>query len=323
MNGIRFFTLLLVLSAPFSTTSLIGQQLSLFTQYRENFSVINPAAVETDFLAFGNNISLGTSYRTQWVGLPGNPTTQTLRGSFLADGMRGVAMQAGGYLINDQTGPTGFTGVYGRVAGIVTDDPAYGGLSIGLSAGMVQYRIKSSQIILRDENDVLGTFDQSQLFPDVGLGLFFYKAVGNGYGAGNYFYSGISVPQVFGLDFSFQNPDGSFYAKRVQHIYGQLGFYKFFGNDSFLEPSLWVKYAANAPANVDLNLRYQMPGAMWIGAGGASSGSVHLETGFTLGNNLGLDQTLKLGYGFDYSFSSFGPTAGSTHEVNISFSFHN
>ena len=88
--------------------------------------------------------------------------------------MRGVALQAGGFLVNDQTGPTGFTGAYGRIAGIVTDDPTYGGLSIGLSAGMVQYRVKSSDIILRDANDQLGTVDQNQLFPDVGLGVFFY-----------------------------------------------------------------------------------------------------------------------------------------------------
>lgn len=323
MNGIRFFTLFLALVFTFTCSDLRAQQLTLFTQYRENLTILNPAAVETDFLAFNNNISFGASYRSQWVGLQGNPETQTIRGSFLADGMRGVALQAGGYLINDKTGPTGFTGAYGRISGIVTDDPTYGGFSIGLSAGVVQYRVKSSEIILRDANDVLGTVDQNQLFPDIGLGVFFYRAVGNGYGPGNYFYTGLSVPQVFGLDFTFQNDQGSFYSKRVQHIYGQLGFYKFFSNDSFLEPSLWVKYAPNAPTNVDLNLRYQLPGALWVGAGGASSGSVHLETGFTLGNNLGLDNTLKLGYGFDYSFSSFGPTAGSTHEINLSFSFHN
>ena len=323
MDGIRFFTLLSTLLFTSLWGKLAAQQLTLFTQYRENMTLLNPGAVETDFLAFNNNISFGASYRTQWVGLSGSPQTQTLRGSFLADGMSGVAMQFGGYLVNDQTGPCGFTGAYGRISGIVTDDPAYGGLSIGLSAGMVQYRVNSSEIILRDENDVLGTLDQSQLFPDIGIGIFLYRAVGGRSGADNYFYSGISVPQVFGLDFTFQNEQGQFYSKRVQHIYGQLGFLKFFRNDSFLEPSLWVKYAPNAPTNVDLNLRYQLPQALWIGAGGSSAGSVHLETGLTLGSSLGLDNTLKLGYGFDYSFSTFGPTAGSTHEINLSFSFHN
>ena len=47
-------------------------------------------------------------------------------------------MVVGGYLINDQTGPTGFTGAYGRFAGIISDDPYFGGLSFGISLGVVQ-----------------------------------------------------------------------------------------------------------------------------------------------------------------------------------------
>ena len=319
MAGVRlsllFFSLVLV------SKTLTAQQLSLFTQYRENIGIINPAAVENDYLAFGNNISFGASYRTQWLGISGNPRTQTLRGTFLADQMSGVAIMAGGQLINDQTGPTGFTGFYGRIAGILTDDPAYGGLSIGLSAGAIQYRVNASKIILREPNDILGTQNQAQIFPDVGFGLFMYKAVGGRYGSDNYLYGGVSVPQVFGLDLTFQNDQGDFFTKRIQHFYGQLGFLKFFGNDSFLEPSLWVKYVPNAPANIDLNLRYQMPAALWIGAGGSTAGTVHLETGLNLGENLGLDSNVRLGYGFDYSFSSFGPFVGNTHEVNIAISF--
>lgn len=321
MTGVRLTVpiLFLILTA----TALSAQQLSLFTQYRENLTVINPAAVDADYLAFGNNVSFGASYRAQWTGISGNPRTQTLRGSFLADRMSGVALSFGGQVVNDQTGPTGFTGLYGRIAGILTDDPAYGGLSIGLSAGVVQYRVNASKIVLRDQNDVFGTQDQSQIFPDVGVGLFLYKAVGGRYGAGNYVYGGLSIPQVIGLDLTFQNDQGEFYTKRIQHFYGLLGFYKFFNNDSFLEPSLWVKYAPNAPANVDVNLRYQLPAPLWIGAGGSSAGTVHLETGLNLGSNLGLDNTIRLGYGFDYSFSSFGPFAGNTHEINISISFQN
>ncbi|MBV6427973.1 MAG: hypothetical protein KIPDCIKN_02496 [Haliscomenobacter sp.] len=322
MNGIRLFGLFLLLTFM-TLVPLRAQQLSLFTQYRENVSIINPAAVESDFLAFGNNVSFGASYRAQWVGISGNPRTQIVRGTFLADGMRGVALMVGGQLVNDQTGPTGFTGIYGRLAGVLSGDPTYGGLVIGLSAGMVQYRVKASEIVLRDENDVLGAVNQSQMFPDVGFGLYAYKSIGGRYSSGDFIYGGLSVPQVIGLDLTFQNEQGEFYTKRIQHFYGLLGFYKFFNNDSFIEPSLWVKYAPNAPTNVDLNLRYQLPSAIWVGTGGSSGGSVHLEAGFTLGSNLGLDNTLKFGYGYDYSFSSFGPTAGSTHEINISFSFHN
>jgi hypothetical protein len=98
-----------------------------------------------------------------------------------------------------------------------------------------------------------------------------------------------------------------------------LGYIKFLRNDGFLEPSVWVKSAPNVPVNIDFNLRYQMAQNFWIGAGAATSKAMHIETGFLLGENLGFDNTIRIGYGFDYSFSTFGPYTGGSHEINISY----
>lgn len=295
-----------------------AQQLSLFTQYRENTTIINPAAIESDFLGYEQNMTVGASYRVQWAGLSGSPRTQTLRFSYLNSDASGVGLTAGGYLINDQTGPTGLTGFYGRIGGIVTKDPFEGGLVIALSGGYVQYRVKASEIRLRDPNDFLGSVDQSQFFPDVGVGIYYYKSVGRN---NNYFYGGLSVPQVIGLDLTFQNEQGEFFTQRVQHFYGLLGMYLFSGrNDGFVEPSLWIKYTENAPPNVDLNIRYQTPANLWIGTGVSSAGNFHMDAGVLLGGGYS-DTNFRIGYGFDYSFSSFGPTAGTTHEVNLTLAF--
>jgi type IX secretion system PorP/SprF family membrane protein len=314
MTGLRLLVCLLFFSAVCH-----AQQLSLFTQYRENLTVINPAAIESDYFVFGSPFTIGASYRAQWVGLQNGPRTQTLRANYLYDGGGSVAFNFGGYVINDQTGPTGLTGIYGKIGGVLTDDPQYGGLSIGLTAGFTQFQVRSSEISLRDENDPLAGENQSQMYPDVGVGLFMYKAVGGRF-ADDYIYGGISIPQVLGLDLTFQNERGQFSTQRVRHFYGQIGYYKFFSDDSFLEPSLWVKYTPNTPVNVDLNLRYQLPTALWVGVGGSSAKAVHLETGLFLGDNVGNNNILRIGYGFDHNFSSFGPTAGSTHEINLSLS---
>ncbi len=295
-----------------------AQQLSLFTQYRENTTVINPAALEGDFLGFGQNISFGASYRAQWVGLENGPTTQVVRGTYFNPDMRGVALMAGGHIINDQTGPTGFTGIYGRIGGIVSSDPEYSGLSIGLSFGMAQFRLNAADIILREDNDVLGSNNQTKIYPDVGLGIYYYTTLNNR--SSDYVYGGVSIPQVFGLDLTFQDENGEYATQRVQHFYGLLGMYKFFDNNSFIEPSVWIKRVAGAPLSVDFNLRYQLPVPLWIGAGGSTGNAVHLETGVLLGDSVGFSNTFKLGYGFDYSFNSFGPTAGTTHEINLTFS---
>lgn len=306
-----------LLTAVLLTSLLHAQQLSLFTQYREQNSVINPAAVNSDYLVFEQNVSFGASYRAQWTGFSGSPRTQVIRGEFLADNMSGVALQAGAHLINDQTGPTGFTGLYGRFSGILTDDPLYGGIAVGISGGVVQYRVDASELRLRDDGDIELTNNQTQLYPDVGIGVYAYRNLDNN----DYVYGGFSVPQIIGLDLTFQDETGEFSTQRVRHMYAQAGFIKFFDNYTFLEPSIWVKYAPNAPINVDLNLRYQFDGVFWIGAGGSSGKTAHLEAGFLLGDNTGFDQNFKVGYGYDYSFSSFGPFAGGAHEINLSFSF--
>ncbi len=312
---ILFFVLIFVAEL------ISAQQLPLFTQYRENAGIINPAAVSNNYLLHEHNISFGASYRKQWVGLDAAPETQTLRGEYMYAESGGFAWIAGGHIINDQTGPTGFTGAYGRIAGIITDDPYYGGLSFGLSFGAVQYRVNTTKIRLRELNDVLTADDQSKVFPDVGLGVYYYRQMESGFLDGDHVYAGFSVPQVFGLDLEFEDEDGKFNTQRIQHYYGLLGLYHYFQNDSYIEPSVWVKYAPNTPLNVDFNLRYQMESNFWLGTGLSTAGNLHLEMGYITGEDIGWDGNLNIGYGFDYSFSSFGPSAGSTHEINVTYSF--
>ena len=296
-----------------------AQHLPIFTQYRDNIGIINPAAVSGDYFAFDHNLSFNASYRQQWVDLEAAPRTQTIQGSYLIDDRGGIGMIAGGYLINDQTGPTGFTGVYGRFAGIISDDPYFGGLSFGLSLGVVQYRVNVSQLRLREQNDILTMDDQARIFPDAGLGVYFYRQLESGIFSGDYAYAGISVPQVVGLDLEFRDDEGEFFIERVQHVYGLLGIQKYFDNDNFLEPTVWIRYAPNAPINADFSLKFQMQGKLWLGLGLATSGIFHAETGLIIGENLGFENNFKIGYNFDYSFNTFGPFVGTTHEFNVSY----
>jgi len=313
--------LLVVGLIAITTLTSNAQQLPLFTQYRENTSVLNPAAFSHDYLLYENNLSFGASYRRQWVGLDSGPSTQTIRGEYLFTEMGSFGLAVGGHLMNDQTGPTGFTGLYGRVAGIITNDPWDGGLSIGISAGAVQYRVNVTEIYLRDPGDILANDDQSQIFPDVGVGIYYYKLISDGFLEESHVYGGVSIPQVVGLNLEFEDEAGNFYTKRIQHYYATLGLYKYI-DEGFLEPSVWVKYTPNAPLNIDFNLRYQMSGNFWVGAGGSTSGTVHLEGGLLIGENMGFDSTVRIGYGFGYSFTSFGPAAGSSHEINVSYSLN-
>lgn len=303
----------------FSVVDLWGQQLPLFTQYREYHSFINPATIHHDYYTYEYNLSVGVSYRTQWVNVPGTPQTGFIRGEFIANTRSSVGLVLGAYAIYDRTDPTGFTGFYLRGAGIVTDDPFYGGLSIGLTVGAVQYRVKTASLTARDAGDIIATDNQTVIYPDAGVGIFFYNRIDGGLFDEDTYYVGVSVPQSIGLDIRFQGDNGEFGQKRVQHFYGLLGFYKYLNEDTFLEPSVWVKYAPNAPVHADFNLRFQLSNFMWIGAGYATTSTFHLDVGFLVGENIGLDNQLKIGYGYDWNFNTYGPRFGPSHEINISY----
>ena len=311
----------------FSFVWLIGvssqaQQMPLFTQYREMQGVINPAAINYGFFTDQHKGSVGVSFRRQWVDMPGPPTTQILRGEYFAADHTGVTILAGGYLMNDQTGPTGFTGLYGRIAGVITSDAEFSGLSIGLAAGGVQYRVKTSEIKLRDLDDIRANQDRTQFYPDLSIGAFWYQRL-DGVADEDYIYAGVSIPQIMALDLSVPTGVSSqeVHLQRVRHYYAQAGWYHFFGEGSFVEPSIWLRYVPNVPLSVDMNVRYQAANNFWIGLGGSIQGMIHAEAGVILGKNVGYDSNIKFGYGFDYSTRTYGPFVGATHEVNLSFAF--
>ncbi len=317
----RFLLLAFILSIGIH---LPAQQLPLFTQYGEQIGIINPAAVSSDFLLYEHNASFSATYRRQWTGLDAAPKTQTIRGEYVFAEGDGFGMVAGGHLINDQTGPTGFTGIYGRVAGILSSDPYDYGISLGFNVGLVQYRVNISEIKFLELNDILITEDQSRLYPDVGFGVFAYKRLsGGGFFDDSQIYGGISVPQLIGLNLEFKDANDQFFTKRVQRYYGVLGLVKHFDDNKYLQPTVWIKYVDGSPVNVDFNLRYQMAANFWLGTGASTAGSIRLESGLILSEEVGYGNHFKIAYSFDYSFRSFGPAAGTTHEISLFYSFGN
>jgi type IX secretion system PorP/SprF family membrane protein len=301
-----------------------AQQLPLFTQYRDNIGIINPAAPNSNFLIQQQNVSIGASYRKQWVGLENAPTTQVLRYEhFMAYTGNSFSPLFGTYILRDVTGPLGMTGLYGKFGGAITSDPEVGGFSAALSAGLVAYHLDTDKLRTRDAGDVVASGRSTRLFPDVGLGVYYWQRLGGrGFFEDDLLSGGVSIPQVIGLNLRFKSEDKQYTTQRIQHFYGNFSWlHSIDDDDKFIQPSVWIKYAPNAPLNIDLNLRYQIAPIFWIGAGSSTGGNFHAETGFNIGENAGIEGLLRIGYGFDYSFSRIGPFAGSTHEFNIVYAF--
>ncbi len=308
--------LLLALSLlSVTVASLRAQQLPSFGQLQGSAELVNPAAVSSNYLRFEQNVNLQAVYRNQWTQIEGHPRTAMVTGSYLAGGYEGVTPHLGLTLVQDQTGPTGFTGASAKLSGILSADPYEGGIALGLQAGFNQYRLNVGELVLREEETVFLTDDQSRVYPDVGVGVFAYKRRDD-----NVYYAGVSSPQLLSLELNYRGNEAEISARRYRHYYAQLGAIINISAESYWEPTVWVKQTPGIPVDVNATVRYQSDLSVYTGVGLSTSKVFHGEVGVTLGQDA--ERLLRVGYGIDYAFASYGPFVGATHEFQISYAFN-
>ena len=306
--------------AAFATVN--AQQLANYTLYRDHWTILNPAAMTNNYILNELPNTVNASYHRQWGSINdgGAPTLQNIGFQRVAKEDRIVF---GGYILNDKTGLIGNTGIYGNFAYRILFGRRFDqSISIGLSAGLVQYRAKITQIAFADPENLTNQ-TETKFFPDFSMGIFYHFD--------DKVYAGLSIPQTFGLNTEFRTEDGSFSIERTPHIYAIAGAYfdaAWLGNDaSFFEPSIWLKYVPNSPLSLDLNGRYQHGEVFWVGLGGGLSmgeriaKNAHFETGVIIGEGIGVEYGhLKIGVGFDWFFAPVA-TLGNGFEVMLSFSW--
>ena len=110
----------------------VAQQLPQFTQYMYNTISINPA-----YAGSRETLSVVGLHRSQWVGLEGGPTTQTLS---IHTPLRNEKIGLGLSIINDELGYENLSYIYGDFSyTIQTSEKAK--LAFGLKAGFTSYSL--------------------------------------------------------------------------------------------------------------------------------------------------------------------------------------
>jgi type IX secretion system PorP/SprF family membrane protein len=303
-----------------------SQQLPYQTQFRQFYQYINPAAISSDYFLYEYNASLNASYRLQWTAQPQTPRTFLMSGEYIHNNSRrrrgdgGFNLAGGAMLLGDRVGPLSLTGAYARIASLFADDPYFGAFSAGFSFGMTQYRLLHNRIVWETlDDDQIPLDDIATTNPEIGLGLYYFKRLRRGKLAGDNFYAGLSVPQLWAAHVSVESQGNEVPITRVPHLNLTGGWYHFFNEDSFLEVGIWAKYANGARPNVHLTGRFQPMRTFWVGGGFNPNGLVHLETGFNLPGFIAEDGNLKIGYAFDYNIAAFDLQFGASHELHVSY----
>ncbi len=298
-----------------------AQQLPLVAQHPEYHGLLNPASLNIDYLTDERNISFDVSARKQWMDLEEvAPSTQVVRGECINNTDNNVyGTVAGIYAVHDRVGITTNTGVYGRFGFVFKTggDLTEGGISIGLSFGLVNWQWQKDRLSLSHLDDPkFGNRPSSSLYPDVGLGAYWYQKIRNT--NSHYIYMGLSMPRTFNLRDAFAGP------KRESHYYALLGYYRplSFSENGFFEASIWSRYVESAPLQTSFHLKVQPIPYLMLGYGVVIDASMRPLSVFEAGvnvpwNNMGL----KVGY--SYTGGGVLSPLGMTHEVNVAFVLDN
>lgn len=280
------------------TVCSIAQQLPQYSQYMLNELAINPAVAGKDEYADARS-----NNRYQWTGIVDAPRTYylTVHGPIKAKNM-GLGMS----LYTDIVGPTRRTGLnfnYAYHLKIKRDIF----LSMGLSAGILQWGIDGSKLILRDDGDqnLLLTY-RTTYVPDFGAGIYFHKK--------DRFYLGFAVPQLYEAPIELYSSTNK--SSRIVKQFNLNGAYKFDLSDDFkIEPSFLIKYQTPTPPMIDGGLRLMYKEQVWIGGVYRHNDAFSSMIGYFYKNYL------LIGYSYDFTTTAIKKYSTGTHEIMFGIRF--
>ncbi len=203
----------------------------LYAQYLNNPMLINPA-----YAGLNNNLNAAVSYRKQWAGFEGSPTTFNVNGhSSLFDNRMGVGLM----IVKDNVGINSNTEIHGTYEYRLDLDQKY--LSFGLQAGVISYKGNYNDLNPYDPQDPAFTDVQNVTKPSFGAGLILHS---------ERYFIGLSVPRMLKAKVSVDDVESQLYS---QHFYA-MGAYVFYINEHLrLKPSVLLKSVKGSPISTDVN----------------------------------------------------------------------
>ena len=297
MKFLKFNIIVFIL---FNAWTGVAQQLPQFTQYMYNTISINPA-----YAGSRETLSVVGIHRSQWVGLEGGPTTQTLS---IHSPLRNEKVGLGLSFINDELGYENFSYLYGDFSYTIQTG-AKTKLAFGIKAGFTHYRI--DQELLNDPsviNDPYFNDVSNRWSPNIGAGVFWHT---------NKWYIGLSTPRILNTDYNKGQSGGIDYVSLERVSYYVTGGYVFNISESTkFKPAFMMKATNGAPLSYDITANFLFNEKLWLGAAyrinesaGALGGIVDFQ----------VSKQLRLGYAYEYPISDIRPYTSGTHEVLLMF----
>ena len=307
----RIIKLALITIAIAAVSFVNAQQQAQYSMYMANNYTLNPAVGGTE-----NYADFKMSYRTQWVGMGGQPKTMYLSGhtaigkaTYEDTEIKSMPFHGvGGYVYNDQIGATNKIGFYGSYAyhlPITTKLTA----SFGAFVGFQQLSLDASNIRFHDDasgvNDAAVNGNQSKFLPDANIGTWIYH---------KNWYAGGALYQLLSNNLDFEDVSGSIEDGKLNKHYFVTAGYRVPINDDFTwVPSFVMKAVAPTPIQFDINSKFRYQDLAWLGVSYRSKAAVALMVGATLQGRW------DVAYSYDVVTSDLKNTNSGSHEFMLGY----
>ena len=281
-----------------STYTGFAQQDAQYTQYMYNTVGINPA-----YAGSRGALSIVALHRSQWIGLNGAPTTQSLS---LNTPVGKSGMGLGFSFVNDKIGPSSEQYLNIDLSYTIRTSER-GKLSFGLK-GVANFldldvnKLNPETAASADKD--LNSFSKFQ--PNFGIGAYYYT---------DKFYVGLSTPNILETT---HFDDVSIGLGKERMTYYLISGYVFDLNESIkLKPAFLMKYIKGAPLQVDLSVNAMFKDKFILGGAYRLDAAVSFMAGFQV------NESLMLGYAYDIDTTKLGNYNSGSHEIILRYELFN
>lgn len=280
------------------SSTLLGQQEGVITNYMYHMNFFNPAYVGVD----GETL-VTTSFRQQWTGVKDAPSAEAVSfGTPLGRNLGiGVSIYNSNTFVESQT----FTGIdfsYRLQVSEATE------LYFGLKAGGNFYSVNTSGLetynVMADPN----ISSISNFNPNVGAGVLL-KA--------EKWYASLAIPRMLSTERA-DNENGLVTAAVARpHLYATAGYNLLLdpASNLLLKPSTMVRYVSGAPVSADINSMLSFDEDFEIGAMYRTDSAI---AGLV---NINIKKRFIVGYAYEVSTRKVLASARNTNEFLLRFLF--
>ena len=288
-----FIALLLI-----GSSALFAQQESIFSFYRYQMNLINPAYSGVD-----NKTVISSVIRNQWTGIEDAPQTQAVAFGTPVGKNTGIGLS----MVRDKT--------FIEKQTFLTADFSYSvkltrstNLYLGIKAGGNFYNVNTEGLQTYNVASDPALRSVSNFVPNIGVGaLLKYK---------NFFMS-LSVPRLLNTERA-KNEDGfATVATDRAHLYWSSGYDIHLDDTDYLilKPSFFFRYVNDAPASMDINTMLNINDVVEFGA------TYRTDQAYAGLLNFKISKKLIIGYVYEMSARAQLARARNTSELLLRFEF--